>query len=703
LHFVRKLKIKNSSALNLSKLLILAILFNLSHSLLAEEMEAIDDLEFSLDDLMQVEVLSNTKFTQELNEIPAAVYIITKQDIKMSGASNLPDLLQQVPGLFVAPASSNTFAIGARGFAGVFANKLLVMVDGRSLFSPLFSGVFWEMQDIYLPDIKRIEVIRGSGSSTWGANAINGIINIITESAADTQTNQGYVKAGGNTKHDVGLRHGVELDDQAFGRVYLKRKEFDSFDVPADGVYDSWRSTAFGGKFDWFSGSDSWTLSADYVDQKSSDIMILPIGSTEPVNVTDNVSWNISGAWQQIVDADNQFSLGIHIQEQERDGFSYQAIDQMLNLEFDQTLNFNEKWQANYGLSARKHSIDVGADEVFSFAQDKLDVSAYVYSGYLLLHYDIDNNQALELGTKLENHQHDLVTISGTSNFDETYWLPNLRYVNKLADNMSFWLSVNHSSRVPSIAEHNMDVQLSGIPAFTELNPSPWLVEATFVANPQLKAEKATSFEIGFRSHVNSKLNLDIAVFATEFDDIRATTDDGQICKSNQQPVRNCPLQDSIVLRMLGTNGISADSHGLEIYGDWALNKDISAKFSYSYLDMDFQTKDSGIVVGATGLIYYRHQFSFLGYWQIDESNTFKLSLKHITDLQQFSDNEQLIEPEINRMDLLYRYEFNPNYTLNLEAINVFNDGKRQWFAESPTGHASLSQQEFRIGLEVLF
>ena len=144
----------------------------------------VDLTELSLEELMNVEVITVSRRDQGLFETPAAIHVITREDIRRSGVRSIPEALRSVPGLFVGRVDANKWAISARGFAGLFSNKLLVLIDSRSVYSPLFSGVFWEAQDVVLEDVDRIEVIRGSGGALWGANAVNGIINIITRNAA---------------------------------------------------------------------------------------------------------------------------------------------------------------------------------------------------------------------------------------------------------------------------------------------------------------------------------------------------------------------------------------------------------------------------------------------------------------------------------------------------------------------------------------
>src|SRR5712692_6348288 len=157
-----------------------------------------DLAEASLEDLMNTKVTSVSRKEQKLSKVAAAVYVITQEDIHRSGATNIPDLLRMVPGLDVGQIDANIWAISARGFNLQFANKLLVLIDGRAVYTPLFGGVFWDTQDVPLEDIDRIEVVRGPGGTVWGANAVNGVINVITKSAADTQG--GLLTGGGGTQ-----------------------------------------------------------------------------------------------------------------------------------------------------------------------------------------------------------------------------------------------------------------------------------------------------------------------------------------------------------------------------------------------------------------------------------------------------------------------------------------------------------------------
>ncbi|MCF7984527.1 MAG: TonB-dependent receptor plug domain-containing protein, partial [Thiohalocapsa sp.] len=200
-------------------------------AVLAGPVRGQDLTELSLEELLDVEVTSVGKKAQSLADAAAAVFVIGSEDIRRSGATSVPEALRMAPGIEVRRLDANKWAVSARGFNGRFANKLLVLIDGRTVYTPSFSGVYWENQDVMLADVERIEVIRGPGATLWGANAVNGVINIITKSAADTQG--GLAIAGGGTEERAfgALRYGFEPVPDTFARAYVKYNERDSLET----------------------------------------------------------------------------------------------------------------------------------------------------------------------------------------------------------------------------------------------------------------------------------------------------------------------------------------------------------------------------------------------------------------------------------------------------------------------------------------
>ncbi|MFQ5353142.1 MAG: TonB-dependent receptor plug domain-containing protein, partial [Candidatus Binatia bacterium] len=209
-------------------------------------------IDLDLEELMAIEVYSVAKRVRSLGDSAAAAYVLTNEDIRRSGATSIAEALRLVPGVQVARIDSNKWAITVRGFNERFANKLLVLIDGRSVYTPLFAGVYWDQQDTLLEDVDRIEVIRGPGGTLWGANAVNGVINIITKDAGDTQG--GLVAGGMGTEENsfAGFRHGGRLGERAHYRVYAKHFDRDNFTSADRGnTDDEWNVGRGGFRIDW--------------------------------------------------------------------------------------------------------------------------------------------------------------------------------------------------------------------------------------------------------------------------------------------------------------------------------------------------------------------------------------------------------------------------------------------------------------------
>ena len=214
--------------------------------------QAVDLLGLSLEELMSIEVSLTSRKEERLFETPSAVFVLTREDLRRSGATSIPDALRLVLGMQVGHIDANKWAVSARGFADRFTNKMPVLIDGRTVYSPLFSGVFWEMRDVLLEDVERIEVVRGPGTTLWGANAVNGIINVVTVKAQDAQG--GLARGGAGSEERVGgaVRYGGRVGARGYYRVYGKYFARDAFQGPAaQKADDDWRVWRGGFRADW--------------------------------------------------------------------------------------------------------------------------------------------------------------------------------------------------------------------------------------------------------------------------------------------------------------------------------------------------------------------------------------------------------------------------------------------------------------------
>ena len=247
----------------------------------------LDLTEMSLEALMNIEVTSVSKKPQKKAEAAAAIFVISNTDLKRWGVTNIPEALRRVPGVQVARIDANKWAITARGFNGRFANKLLVLVDGRSVYTPLFAGVYWEANEVMLEDVERIEVIRGPGGTLWGANAVNGVINIITKSAADTQGSVVTAGVGNEEKGFTEIRHGGETSGGKSYRVYGKARSVDSggsintgYLPPA--AHDDSDIAQTGFRMDWNNDTaDTYTVQGDYYEGKGGQQLLIATDTNE--------------------------------------------------------------------------------------------------------------------------------------------------------------------------------------------------------------------------------------------------------------------------------------------------------------------------------------------------------------------------------------------------------------------------------------
>src|SRR2546423_5689204 len=213
-------------------------------------MRVADIADLSIEELGNIQITSVSRHAERLSDAPAAIFVITGEDIRRSGATRLPEALRLAPNLEVARVNASSYAISARGFNGTTANKLLVLIDGRIVYTPLFSGVFWDVQDVLLEDIERIEVISGPGATLWGSNAVNGVINVLTRSAKETHG--GLLAAGGGNRDGaVAARYGGALPNGSY-RLYGKAVDYRHTELASGAaVADAWHKGQFGFRTDW--------------------------------------------------------------------------------------------------------------------------------------------------------------------------------------------------------------------------------------------------------------------------------------------------------------------------------------------------------------------------------------------------------------------------------------------------------------------
>jgi iron complex outermembrane receptor protein len=539
----------------------------------AAQSPAGDLTQVSIENLMNVEVTSVSKKEQKLSQVAAAVYVITQEDIRHSGATNIPDLLRMVPGLDVAQINANTWAISSRGFNSEFANKLLVLIDGRTVYTPLFGGANWDTFDVPLEDIDRIEVIRGPGGTIWGANAVNGVINVITKKTEDTLG--GLVTTGGGTAaQEFGtVQYGGKIQQDTSYRIFAKYLNGDHFpDLNGTNGEDGWHLLHGGFREDTrLSAKDSLTTQGDlYAGSEGSTIVHTILNPPENVEVqrlTPLSGGNVLGKWNHIFSDRADMTMQIYFDRYTRSGPEVRETRNTYDFEFQNHLVWGNRQDVIWGFGYR-HSADqtLGTiDEAFAPA----DWDGDLFSAFVQDQITVRPDRVfLSIGTKLEN--------SYFTGFDlqpsiRVAWTPNKRH--------TFWASISRAARTPARRDEGVQAALAAFPGPTEV-----LLEG----NANFEAEHVVAYELGYRAQPSPRLSLGATAFINTYTDLESIEPLPPFTNTNfNPPVMVVPMQLS--------NKMNGTTYGLEVYGKWKVNRVWTVSPGYSFLHMDLRLDPSSL------------------------------------------------------------------------------------------------------------
>lgn len=551
-----------------------------------------------LEQLMTMEVTSAAKRPQKLSDATSAVFVITQEDIRRSGATNIPEALRLAPGLQVARIDANAWSITARGFASRFANKLLVLIDGRTVYTPLFSGVFWDRHDTIMEDIDRIEVIRGPGAALWGANAVNGVINVITKHSRDTQGALATATVGTSERREVGLRYGGAAGADTTYRAFAKDSEHGSWRTAAgtDGR-DDWRYRRAGMRADGqWTENDSWMLDASgYTGQLGETFtspQLTPPFSASLNGTTDVDGGYVLGRWTRSFDADSQLSLQAYYDRTSFDDLRLAESRDIADLELVHRFNIGSVnsivWGVGYRFtqdSTRGSSnlsltpADASASLVNIFAQDTIAI--------------LEDELHLTIGSKLEHNSYTDFEVQ-----------PTARLLWTVTPTDSVWTAVSRAVRTPSRAERDINLAGSVLPPGSALNPTPLPLQTTIFGSRGLVAETMTAFELGYRSQVSSNLSFDVAAFYNRYENL-VTTEQGT-------PFVSLSPTPHTVLPFSLANKMSGRSYGAELLATWQPLDWWRLQGSYSFLSLDLRLNGDSlapVTAEAPEKASPRHQF----------------------------------------------------------------------------------------------
>lgn len=439
----------------------------------------------SLEELMDQEVTVVSKTPEKLSQSASAVQVVTGEDIRRSGATTLPEALQEASNLEVAQVNSHDWAISSRGFNNTLANKLLVMIDGRTIYTPLYAGVFWDVQSVLLEDVDRIEVVSGPGGTLWGANAVNGVINIITRSAKDTQG--GYLSAGGGSfLQDFGaVRYGGRLGTNLFYRVYAQHLDhFDTKNSQGLDATNAWDMTQGGFRMDYESDNpNKFTLQGD----------VYGGGQDLPgKNQTIVDGQNILGRWTHTFSEASEFSVQMYFDRTWRDiPQSFAEALRTYDLDFQHRFPLGQRQSVLWGAGYRLMDDNVRNTPGLTFQPPHKDMqlfSGFVQDEIVLL----PDHLKLAVGTKLEHND-----------FSGFEFQPSVRITGTVSERQTIWGAVSRAVRSPSRIESDASTPV-------------------LVPNVNFDSEKLLAYELGYRVQPYKRLSLSVASYYNIYDDLRS-------------------------------------------------------------------------------------------------------------------------------------------------------------------------------------
>jgi iron complex outermembrane receptor protein len=525
----------------------------------ADSLQLADLAKMSLEQLSEISVTSVTREPQPLSKSPSAIQVITNEQIRRSGASSIPEALRLAHNLQVAQVDAQKWIITARGFSSDVGNKLLVMIDGRTVYTPLFSGVFWERQDYLLEDVDRIEVISGPGGTLWGTNAVNGVINIITKSAAETAGFYAEAGGGDELRAFTSARFGGKLAPDVNFRVYGKYSERDGA-VYATGqdINDGWDMSQAGFRIDGQpSQEDGFTVQGDVYRNAGN---ISAGGNTETTGV------NLLGRWTHEFSTESDMILQMYFDKTHlrfstpkleinnlllADAGTFGDELETYDIDFQHGLPIGTRNRFVWGMAYRSTHDEISNSPSLAFFPEKLNqklYSAFVQDEIAL----VPDKLVLTLGSKFEHN-------------DYTGWetIPNGRLQYSIDSGHTLWAAVSRAVRTPSRIDRDLSQPAPHAPSYFVL----------LAGGADFDAEKVVAWESGYRAQLADSLLASVSVFYNEYDDLRSTS------------------LSPAIFPLFFENNLEGETHGFELTADYQLQDWWLLSGGYNLLKEDIRVK----------------------------------------------------------------------------------------------------------------
>jgi iron complex outermembrane recepter protein len=621
--------------------------------------EQLELLSLDIKELMQTDVVvtSVSKRPQLLHETASAVYVVTQEDIRRTGAVNIMEALRIVPGVQVSKINQNRYAISIRGFnRRLGSDKLLVLIDGRSVYSPSASGVFWIGQDTVLEDIDRIEVIRGPGASLWGSNAVAGVINIITKKSPETQ---GGLLSGGSGTVEKGfgtLRYGGKLNEDFSYRVYGKyRDRNEGKKTDGSNAIDDKQMGQGGFRSDWqINSRDNLTMQGDYYSLDAgldfaNRFISIAEGSAPFRGKSTQKGGNFMTRWTRVMEDSSSFQFQAYYDRLERrSALPFQNIVDQVDLDFQHNFLIGEKNNFLWGLNYRYAFFDFEETAIVQLPNRGTNLFSFFMHDEFTI---VPNKWSLIFGSKFEHNEFSGFEVQPDI---RTTWTPD--------SNHTIWAAVSRAIRIPSITEETSSVNRVVIPT-----SPPLLIRDTNDGNTD--SEELIAYEMGYRYKYNSQLNFDISSYYFDYNRLIEFTVGNTFFEATPSPAH-------LVLPFKFENSLEGEVYGVELSGQWQpfTNWRLSGSYTFSKIDLR-PTKSNVFIpqsVGGEGDLDAEgepnHILNVRSYLNLPYKLEFDTLFYYV------SENSTLNIPSYSRVDLRLGWKPTKNFELSLVGQNILDN-----------------------------
>lgn len=608
--------------------------------------------ELSLEELLSIKVVSVAKRPENLSDSPSAIQVITNDQLRRSGANNIPEALRLASNLNIAQQSSHEWIISARGFSSDVGNKLLVLMDGRTLYTPLFSGVFWDRQDYLLEDIDRVEVISGPGGTLWGANAVNGVINLMSKDAADTQGWYGEAASGDLLETLVGLRYGAALNESTHYRVYAKYSDRDNGRLSNGATgSDAWQMGQVGFRLDADVGNDEWTWQGDYYETES----WLP--HREQSQTTGG---NILGRWTRRYSDTSNSALQLYFDHTELylstppiiingtqfadAGLFADKLD-TIDLDFQHSFAAFQAHRLVWGLGYRWTKDEVTNSPGLGFTPPNLRqdlFNAFIQDEIEL----ISETLALTLGSKVEHND-----------YTGTEWEPNIRLNWRLNSENMVWSAISRAVRMPSRIDR--EIRQPAPPNLVVLS-----------GGEEFKSERVVAYEVGYRAILGSQMLLSLALFHNDYSDIRST---------NMTP--------ATILPFFFENNVYGETQGFELNLNYQAVEWWQLQFGYNFLSQDLRVKSGAFDLNnaQNETADPKHQFSLRSSMNLGSATTLDIGYRWVDRLPTNNAGQRVFVPSYGELDLRLACIVGRHLEIALVGQHLLQDHRQEFGIPSAT------------------